>query len=82
MATQTTPQAGSKTLPSDEILQIARKDAEKVYKDLDRFRISLFLEPDGWHVEYSIARPMVAGGGPHYIIDPVTGKILSKKYYQ
>jgi hypothetical protein len=69
-------------LTSDEVLRIAREDAERVYKDLERFRISLFREPDGWHVEYALAKPFVAGDGPHYLIDPTTGAILSKKYYQ
>ena len=67
---------------SDEVLRIARQDAERAYKDLDRFRISLVLEADGWHVEYTLAGRMMAGGGPHYLIDPATGEILSKSYYQ
>jgi len=79
---QITPQPTAKPLTSDEVLRIAREDAERVYQDLDRFRISLVLQPDGWHVEYTLAQPFVAGGGPHYVIDPVTGAILSKKYYQ
>jgi hypothetical protein len=72
----------AKALTSDEVLRIARQDAEQVYKDLDRFRISLVLESDGWHVEYSLRKPFVAGGGPHYVIDSATGAILVKKYYQ
>jgi hypothetical protein len=83
MATaQGTLEPSVKPLTSDAILRVAREDAEHVYKDLQRFRISLFLEPDGWHVEYRLTEPMVSGGGPHYVIDPVTGAILSKKYYQ
>ena len=77
-----TPQPAVKLLEADEILRIAREDAEQVYKDLPRFRISIFLEPDGWHVEYRHGKPFVAGGGPFYIIDAVSGSILSKKYYQ
>jgi hypothetical protein len=82
MTTPTTSQVPAKLLTSDEVLRIAREDAEKVYKDLTRFRISIVLEPDGWHVEYRGTKPFVAGGGPHYVIDPVTGAIISKKYYQ
>ena len=76
------PQLSPQPLPADEVLRVARKDAERVYKDLERFRISLFLEPDGWHIEYVLTEPFVAGGGPHYLIDPKTGMILSKTYYQ
>jgi hypothetical protein len=79
---QVTPQTTAKPLNCDEILRIAREDGERIYKDLASYKISLFLEPDGWHVEYNFAKPLMAGGGPHYVIDPVTGAILSKKYYQ
>ena len=78
----TPTQTAHKPLTADEVLRIAREDAERVYQDLSRFRISLFLEPDGWHIEYALAKPFVAGGGPHYVVDPITGAILSKKYYQ
>jgi hypothetical protein len=79
---QSPQQTTARPLTCDEVLRIAREDAERVYKDLARFRIAVFLEPDGWHVEYALAKPFVAGGGPHYVIDPVTGAILSKKHYQ
>jgi hypothetical protein len=69
-------------LTADEVLRVAREDAERVYQDLTRFRITLYLEADGWHVEYRLSKPLHAGGGPYYLIDPVTGAILSKKYYQ
>ena len=70
------------SIVSDKALQIARLDAEKVYQDLGRFRIEVVLEPDGWHVEYSLKDPNLNGGGPHYVIDAATGNIVSKKYYQ
>ena len=40
------------------------------------------LEDDGWHVDYELKDPRLKGGGPHYIIDPHTGAILSKRYEQ
>lgn len=66
----------------DRALAIARLDAEQVYRNLERFRILIALESDGWHIEYWLKDPNVQGGGPHYIIDAVTGSILSKKYFQ
>jgi hypothetical protein len=69
-------------LSSDEVLRIARQDAEAAYRDLSGYRISLLLQPDGWHVDYDLLEPLVAGGGPHYIIDPASGTILSKRYEQ
>ena len=57
-------------------------DAEKAYRDLSRFRIQIVLEQDGWHVDYWLKDANLNGGGPHYVIDAMTGAILSKKYYQ
>jgi hypothetical protein len=78
----TTVPAPKAQLPCDEILRIARLDAERVYRDLSPYRISLCLLDDGWHVDYEVASPDLAGGGPHYVIDPSSGAILSKRYEQ
>lgn len=67
---------------SDEILRTARLDAERAYRDLTPYRISLTLESDGWHVDYILKDPNLNGGGPRYVIDPQTGAIRSKKYEQ
>lgn len=78
-------QEGNETpirLASDEILRITRLDAERMYRDLSPYRISLCREPDGWHVDYEVADPDPTGGGPHYIIDPSSGAILSHRYEQ
>jgi hypothetical protein len=76
------PAPGQGLLPADEILRIARKDAEAAYRDLSAYRITLVLERDGWHVDYDLTQPLVAGGGPHYVIDPLSGQILTKRYDQ
>jgi hypothetical protein len=76
------PQAGKPALSSDEVLRIARSDAEQAYRDLSGYRITLVLESDGWHVDYDLVGPPVAGGGPHYVIDPADGTIRSKRYEQ
>lgn len=39
---------GPTRLSSDQILQIARIDAEHAYRDLSGYRITLALEADGW----------------------------------
>jgi hypothetical protein len=72
----------SKPLSSDEVLRVARQDAEAVYGDLTGYRITLVPQPDGWHVDYDLVEPLVAGGGPHYVIDGWTGVIVSKRYEQ
>ncbi len=78
--------AGSLPLDSwaaaDQVLAVAQADATRVYRDLSPYRIQLVLEDDGWHVDYELKNPMLKGGGPHYIIDALTGAIISKRYEQ
>ena len=65
-----------------EVLRIAHQDAQAVYGDLSRFKITLTPCPDGWHVDYDLTDPLSAGGGPHYVIHPHTGDILARRYEQ
>ena len=69
-------------LAGDQVLAIAQADAARVYRDLSLYRIQLVLEDDGWHVDYELKNPGLKGGGPHYIIDPHTGDLISKRYEQ
>ena len=69
-------------LSCDQVLRIARTDAEKVYRDLFRYSIRMTEEPDGWHVDYELKDVRARGGGPHYVIDPIDGRILIKRYEQ
>ena len=66
----------------DQALRIAWVDAEKAYLDLSPFRIEISLEKDGWHIDYELINRRLNGGGPHYVIDPVNGAILAKRYEQ
>jgi hypothetical protein len=82
-----TPAIGShspaaQAIPADQALHVARLDAEKAYGDLAPFRITLVLEPDGWHVDYELKDLQWNGGGPHYVIDSQGGTIVSKRYDQ
>ncbi len=81
MAITALSQAG-KTISCDEALKIARTDAERVYRNLSPYRISVVLESDGWQVDYVLKDAALQGGGPHYLIDEQTGDILSKRYEQ
>lgn len=79
MATATTAKP---LISCDEALRIARQDAEQVYGDLSAYQITVLLKPDGWHIDYELSKPLVAGGGPHYVIDAGNGAILTKRYEQ
>jgi hypothetical protein len=74
----------ARRLTSDEILRIARLDAEKAYRDLSPYRIRVTLsdERTGWQVDYELKDENAEGGGASYVIDPFSGAIVSKKYYQ
>jgi hypothetical protein len=82
------PSAGTDTtvapplVSGDVALRIAQADAEKAYRDTSRYRIVLALESDGWHIDYVLKSPTAVGGGPHYIIDAVSGAIAMKRYEQ
>jgi len=82
MANPATSIPSAQAIPGDQALTIAQADALKVYGDLGPYRIQLSLEVDGWHVDYEPKDPRLKGGGPHYLIDPYTGIIRSRKYQQ
>ncbi len=70
------------SLTADEALRIAQADALAAYRDLSTYQIRLALEEDGWHIDYELKQPSLKGGGPHYVIDPETGAILTRRYEQ
>ncbi len=76
--TATAPQA----IPADRALVVAQADALAAYRDLTPYRIQLALEDDGWHVDFELKDPRLKGGGPHYVIDAITGEIVAKRYEQ
>lgn len=69
-------------LAADQILTFAQADAVRAYGDLSEYCVRLALEDDGWHVDYELRDARCQGGGPHYVLDPFTGVILSKRYDQ
>ena len=74
--------SSERMITCEEALQVARLDAEKVYRDLSGFRIEISLESDGWHIDYRLKNPKLRGGGPHYVIHSTTGAIVTKRYEQ
>ncbi len=74
--------SGRRAISGDQALTIAQADALHAYHDLSGYRIQLVLEDDGWHVDYELKDLRFKGGGPHYIIDAITGAVVSKRYEQ
>ena len=79
MATASSPEA---RLAVADVLRFAQDDAQEVYGDLSAFKITLCRCADGWHVDFDLTDELSAGGGPHYVIDPETGAIRSRRYEQ
>jgi hypothetical protein len=75
-------QRSAPVISCDQALTVAKIDAERVYPDLLAFRITVVFEDDGWHIDYTLKDTRMNGGGPHYVIDAMSGKILSKRYEQ
>jgi hypothetical protein len=66
----------------EQALEIARRDAEKAYRDLSGLRPVVTRTAEGWRVDFELSAPDMNGGGPHYLIDDQTGAILQKRYEQ
>ena len=71
-----------RAIAGDQALAVAQADAVNAYRTLSVYRIQVVLESDGWHIDYELKDPRQKGGGPHYIIDAITGAIVSKRYEQ
>lgn len=69
-------------IDKEEALSIARKDAEKAYRNLNRYEV--LAEPNGnnWLISYRPKDTSLVGGGPQYVISGETGEILSRRYEQ
>jgi hypothetical protein len=63
-------------------LAIARADAERAYRDLSVYAVSIERSGDAFRVDYVLINRNLSGGGPHYVIDAQSGRILSKRYGQ
>jgi hypothetical protein len=76
--------SGSKNL--DEIdrnraISVAKEDAIK-HGPIEDYDVVAFDEREFWHVVFSLKNKELAGGGPDYLIDKRTGKVVERKVYQ
>ena len=62
--------------------EIAAEEAAQAYRDLSVYTVSARLEDGRWHVDYDLTDETLLGGGPHFVIDGETGKIVSRRYEQ
>lgn len=71
-----------KLIDRDSVMKIAEANAKTAYRDLSIYTVKAELKDEKWYVDYEIIDPQMVGGGPHYIISAVTGKIDSCRYEQ
>jgi hypothetical protein len=74
-----TERAGS--IDKRAAINLTKSDAVRAYSSIDRFKITACELPDAWRIIYELEGD-VSGGGPDYVVDKKTQKILYKKYNQ
>jgi len=67
---------------AEKAAEVAKADAKAAYGDVTEFEIDVSLQQDGWHVDFRLKKEHLNGGGPHYLIDPRSGRIKWKRYDQ
>ncbi len=81
-APSTKPPPGQPAIDGARALAVVQADALKAYRDLSAYRVQVVQETDGWHIDYELKDAHLKGGGPHYVIDSMTGASLAKRYEQ
>jgi hypothetical protein len=69
-------------ISKEEALQIARKLASAVYKDLSVYEVKVTLLESSWYIDYWLKDPGMVGGGPHFVLSAKTGEVLSSRFEQ
>jgi hypothetical protein len=67
------------TIDKETAIRIAKGDA------VDNYKVSIYdiiaeEQSDGWRIVFKLTDPGLRGGGPDYLVDKKTGKILNATY--
>ena len=60
----------------------AKQDAVKAGFSLKIYEIVVSEEPKQWGILFQLKDKTLTGGGPEYVIDKETGKIIDRKFHQ
>jgi len=78
--------SGDERLISREAaIDIATQDARRVFVnpgELDVYVPAASLTEEGWRVDFEFRDRGLTGGGPHYLIDGHSGRILRRRFEQ
>ena len=67
------------TIDRETAIRIAKGDAVDNYK-VSIYDIAAEERSDGWRIVFKLKNPDLTGGGPDYLIDKKTGRILNATY--
>lgn len=79
--TQASPLCEKGAISRQTAILIAKGDAVENYT-LSVYDIICDEQPEAWRIVFKLKDPGVHGGGPDYLIDKNTGKILNATYYK
>ena len=71
--------SGEAAINRETAVRIAKEDARQAYT-LKDYNIGIYEQPKTWRVVFKLRDPGLDGGGPDYLIDKKTGKILNATY--
>ena len=66
----------------DVAISISKRDALQSYGTIDGYDLVVVEQEDSWRIKFELKDKSLNGGGPAYVIDKRTGKIISKQYSQ
>ena len=69
-------------LNKDQAINIAKAEATKEQKAIDKYDVKALEETKAWRVEFELKDMTTTGGGLAYLIDKETGKIVAKQVSQ
>ncbi len=69
-------------ISKETAILIAKGDALREYNKLSDYDITVEDQPNAWRIVFKLKDPGMVGGGPDYLIDKKTGKILKAAYYK
>lgn len=74
-----------KLVSRETAISIATQDARRVFSnpgELDVYEPIATLTAEGWRVDFEFRDPGLTGGGPHFLIDRHSGRILKRRFEQ
>jgi hypothetical protein len=76
------PSKSASAIGKDEAIAATKADAQSAYRSLDGYNVVACELKKSWRIIYDLNNDTVVGGGPEYVVEKRSGKIIHKKYFQ